>query len=155
LLLYAGTDAAISESHIEAVVGDTAQREQAALVDAVFAGRLPVLDLTQAKLVSEGLDPGVMLGAVLRHALALLKARQGLDSGRGARDAVAAMRLPFPRLAAAEAAVNAWSTEKLTEAVGVLGTAMLAVRRDGEVARPTAARALWTLARLGQNGRNR
>lgn len=152
LLLYAGSDGAITEDHIEAVVGDTAQREQAALVDAVFAGKLPVLDLALAKLSSEGLDSGVMLGTVLRHALVLLKARQSMEGGRGARDAVAAMRLPFPRMAAAEAALNAWTVPKLTEAVATLGTATLAVRRDGEIARATASRALWTLARLAQSG---
>lgn len=152
LLLYVGEDPAVTEAHIEAVVGDTAQREQAALVDAVFSGRLAVLDLALAKLSSEGLDPGVMLGGLLRHALTLLKARQSVDGGRSARDAVSAMRLPFPRMAAAEAAISAWSVQKLTEAVGILGTATLAVRRDGELARPTAARTLWTLARLAQSG---
>lgn len=152
LLLYAGNDTTITEEHIEAVVGDTAQREQAALIDAVFAGRLPVLDLALAKLSSEGLDPGVMLGAVLRHALILLKARQSVDGGRGPRDAVSGMRLPFPRMAAAETALNAWTVPKLTEAVATLGTAMLAVRRDGELARATATRTLWTLARLAQSG---
>ncbi len=135
---------------IEAVVGDTAQREQAMLVDAVFAGKLPVLDLAQAKLASEGLDAGVMLGAVLRHALALLKARQGVDAGRSARDMVAAMRLPYPRIATTEAALSAWSTAKLMEAVTLLGNATLAARRDGDLGRAGATRALWTLARLGR-----
>lgn len=152
LLLYVGADSAVTEEHIEAVVGDTAQREQAALIDAAFAGRLAVLDLALAKLSSEGLDSGVMLGGLLRHALALLKARQSVDDGRSARDAVAGLRLPYPRLAAAEAALKAWSIPKLTEAVSILGTAMLAVRRDGELARSTAARTLWTLARMAQSG---
>lgn len=150
LLLYVGDDAAITPGHIEAVVGDTAQREQAMLVDAVFAGKLPVIDLAQAKLASEGLDAGVMLGAVLRHALALLKARQGMDAGRSARDMVAAMRLPYPRIATTEAALSVWSTAKLMEAVTLLGNATLAVRRDGDLGRAGATRALWTLARLGR-----
>jgi DNA polymerase-3 subunit delta len=124
LLLYVGAEPAVLTEHVEAIVGDTAQREQAMLVDAVFAGKLPVLDLAQAKLMSEGLDPGVMLGAVLRQALALLKARQGIDAGRGVRDVVAGMRLPYPRIATTEAALNAWSI---------------------------ATRALWTLARLGRS----
>lgn len=150
LLLYVGDDPAIGQAHIEAVVGDTAQREQAMLVDAVFAGKLPVLDLAQAKLASEGLDAGVMLGAVLRHALALLKARQGVDAGRSARDMVAAMRLPYPRIATTEVALSAWSTAKLMEAVTLLGNATLAARRDGDLGRAGATRALWTLARLGR-----
>ncbi len=150
LLLYVGDDPAIGQAHIEAVVGDTAQREQAMLVDAVFAGKLPVLDLAQAKLASEGLDAGVMLGAVLRHALALLKARQGVDAGRSARDMVAAMRLPYPRIATTEAALSAWSTAKLMEAVTLLGNATLAARRDGDLGRAGATRALWTLARLSR-----
>jgi DNA polymerase-3 subunit delta len=150
LLLYVGDDPAIGPTHIEAVVGDTAQREQAMLVDAVFAGKLPVLDLAQAKLASEGLDAGVMLGAVLRHALALLKARQGVDAGRSTRDMVAAMRLPYPRIATTEAALSAWTTAKLMEAVTLLGNATLAARRDGDLGRAGATRALWTLARLGR-----
>ncbi|WP_376985030.1 DNA polymerase III subunit delta [Bosea sp. R86505] len=150
LLLYVGDDPAIGPTHIEAIVGDTAQREQAMLVDAVFAGKLPVLDLAQAKLASEGLDAGVMLGAVLRHALALLKARQGVDAGRSARDMVAAMRLPYPRIATTEAALSAWTTQKLMEAVTLLGNATLAARRDGDLGRAGATRALWTLARHGR-----
>ena len=152
LLLYVGADPAVLSEHIEAVVGDTAQREQAALVDAVFAGRLPALDLAYAKLSGEGLDPGVMLGAVLRQALTLLKSRQSVDAGRGVKDVVATMRLPFPRIPAMEAALSAWTTPKLTEAIALLGAATLAVRRDGDIARPAAVRTLWTLARLGRSG---
>lgn len=152
LLLYAGTDPAIGEEHIEAVVGDTAQREQAMLVDAVFAGRLPAIDLAQAKLSSEGLEPGVMLGAVLRQALSLLKARQAVEAGRGVRDVVATMRLPYPRIATTEAALNAWTTAKLTEAIALLGNAVLAARRDAETGRAGATRVLWTLARMAKAG---
>lgn len=152
LLLYAGPDAAITDEHIEAIVGDTAQREQAALVEAVFAGKLPALDLAFSKLSGEGLDAGVMLGAVLRQALTYLKLRQAIDGGRGVKDTVAGMRLPYPRVAATEAALTAWTSPKLTEAAALLGTATAAVRRDGEMARPTAARALWTLARMARVG---
>ena len=38
LLLYVGGDPSVQVEHVDAVVGDTAQREQAMLVDAVFAG---------------------------------------------------------------------------------------------------------------------
>ncbi len=150
LLLYAGSDTTIGIDHVDAIVGDTAQREQAMLVDAVFSGKLPMLDLAQAKLAGEGLDAGVMLGAVLRHALALLKARQGVDAGRSARDMVAAMRLPYPRIAATESALSNWTTGKLVEAVSLLGTATLAARRDGDLGKAGATRALWTLARMGR-----
>ncbi|KRE06161.1 hypothetical protein ASE63_24530 [Bosea sp. Root381] len=152
LLLYVGTETALTGDHIDAVVGDTAQREQAMLVDAVFSGRLPALDLAQAKLAGEGLDAGVMLGAVLRHALALLKARQGMDAGRSARDMVATMRLPYPRIAATEVALGNWTTAKLVEAVSLLGNATLAARRDADTGKAGATRALWTLARMGRAG---
>ncbi len=153
LILYAGADTTLTAAHVEAVVGDTAQREQAGVVDAVFAGRLPSLDLALTKLAGEGLDQGVLLGAVLRHTLALLKAKLAIENGKPAREAVGAMRLPYPRIAAAEAALNAWPTAKLRDAVTILGTAMLAVRRDGDMAKPIAARALWTLSRMGGRGR--
>ncbi len=150
LLLYLGAESTITIEHVDAVVGDTAQREQAMLIDAVFSGRLPTLDLAQAKLAGEGLDPGVMLGAVLRHTLGLLKARQGMDAGRSARDMVAAMRLPYPRIAATESALTNWTTTKLMEAISLLGNATLAARRDGELGKAGATRALWTLARMGR-----
>ncbi|UZF91196.1 DNA polymerase III subunit delta [Bosea sp. NBC_00550] len=153
LLLYVGSEPAILAEHVEAVVGDTAQREQAMLVDAVFAGKLPVLDLAQAKLSSEGLDPSVMLGAVLRQALALLKARQAIDAGRGVRDVVGTMRLPYPRIATTEAALNTWSSAKLNDAVGLLGNAILATRQSADMGRAIATRALWTLARVGRTNR--
>lgn len=153
LLLYVGNDSAITEEHVDAVVGDTAQREQAMLVDAVFSGKLPVLDLAQAKLSSEGLDPGVMLGAVLRQALVLLKARQSMEAGRGIKDVVGTMRLPYPRIATTEAALTAWTSAKLTEAVNLLGHAVLTTRQNSETGRASATRALWTLARLARSGR--
>ncbi|CAH1662890.1 DNA polymerase III delta subunit [Hyphomicrobiales bacterium] len=153
LLLYVGGDPAVRDEHIEAIVGDTAQREQAMLVDAVFAGKLPVLDLAQAKLSSEGLDPGVMLGAVLRQALTLLKARQSIDAGKGIRDVVGAMRLPYPRIATTEAALNSWSSARLGEAVGLLGNAVLATRQNADMGRAIATRTLWTLARLARSSR--
>jgi DNA polymerase-3 subunit delta len=153
LLLYVGGDPAVTDAHIEAIVGDTAQREQAMLVDAVFAGRLPVLDLAQAKLSSEGLDPGVMLGAVLRQALILLKARQSVEAGRGIKEVVGTMRLPYPRIATTEAALTTWTSAKLTEAVNLLGTAVLQTRQNSETGRASATRALWTLARLARSGR--
>jgi DNA polymerase-3 subunit delta len=152
LLLYAGADKAIDDGHIDAVVGDTAQRELGVLVDAVFAGRIPALDLAQAKLGREGLDAGVMLGGVLRHALALLKARQAVDSGRSVKDAVAAMRLPYPRIAMTEAALVVWTTQRLVEAVALLGTTMLAARRDADIGKLAAVRALWTMARQARSG---
>lgn len=153
LVLYAGADPAITQAHIDAVVGDTAQREQASLIDAVFAGRFAALDLALGKLAGEGLDQGVLLGAVLRHTLAMTKARLALDDGKSAREAIAAMRLPYPRMATVEAALGVWTTAKLRDAVATLGTATLAVRRDGDMARPIAARALWTLTRMGASGR--
>lgn len=152
LLLYVGAEAVVTDADVEAIIGDTAQREQAALIDAVFAGRLDGLDLALSRLVGEGLDAGVMLGAVLRHALALLKARVSLDAGRSARDAAAAMRLPFPRLKAAEQALRVWPAPKLSEAVAALGAAILSVRREPGLAEALAARTLWTLARQVSSG---
>lgn len=149
LLLYVGDARSITEEDIEAVVGDTAQREQSALADAVFAGKLAAIDVAATKLASEGLDSGVMLGGVMRHAQSLLAARQALDAGRPARDCVAAMRLPFPRVAAAEAALGGWTSERLIEAIGMLSAAILAARRDAALARASTQRALWSVARLG------
>jgi DNA polymerase-3 subunit delta len=152
LLLYVGDAPTISEIDIDTIVGDTAQREQAALVDAVFAGKIGTIDLAQARLAAEGLDPGVMLGAVLRQALALLKARQAVEAGRSVKDVVGGMRLPWPRIATTETALSAWTSEKLSDAVTLLGGATLAVRRDTDLAQATAARALWSLARLARAG---
>ena len=148
LLLYVGDRSQIDMADVEAVVGDTAQREQSALVDAVFAGKLAAIDLAATKLAAEGLDAGVMLGSVLRHAQALLAARQAVDAGRSARDAVAAMRLPYPRVGAAEAALSGWTTIRLVEAIDLLADAILACRRNAPLARPVAQRALWSVARL-------
>lgn len=153
LLLYVGAGALIAEADIDAVVGDTAQREQAALIDAVFAGKMPALDLALARLSAEGLDHGVMLGAILRQALSLLKARQAVDAGRSVRDVVAGMRLPFPRIPSMEAALAVWTTPRLNEAVALLGTAAVSVRRDSSLAGPMAARTLWTLARMARADR--
>lgn len=148
LLLYAGNDPEITVDHVEAVVGDSASRELDALIDAVFSGQIKALDLALVKISAEGLDAGVLLGGVLRYVLNLSRARLALDNGKPAREAIAQMRLPFPRMAVAEAALRNWPMTRLTEATCQLGTAMAAARRESDLGRALTARTLWTLARM-------
>lgn len=154
LILYCGDAPEITASDVAAVVGDSAAREIDTLVDAVFAGQLPVLDITMAKLAGEGIDGNAVVAALLRHALGLLKARSAMDAGKTSKEAAGLMRgLPFPRQAAVETAIRNWSVTRLREAVQMIGQASASLRSDGELGRLLLMRALWTLTRMGASAK--
>ena len=95
-----------------------------------------------------------MIGFVIRHAQALLVARQGMDAGRSsAAEASASMRgMPFTRRKDIESALNRWSSDQLGKAIVALQGTMANVRRHPQLARQLATRALWNLTMSGGRG---
>jgi DNA polymerase-3 subunit delta len=154
LALYALGGGKIERHHVDAIVGDASAREIDDVVDGVFCGMLGRLDQAFTRLNAAGEDSGTLIGFVIRHAQALLVARQGIDAGRSsAAEASASMRgVPFTRRKDIESALNRWSSDQLGKAIVALQGTMANVRRHPQLARQLATRALWNLTMSGGRG---
>lgn len=154
LVLYVGEQPEITAADVTATVGDNAAREIDMLVDAVFAGQMPILDRTLSRLEREGTDGNAVLASLLRHALGLLKARMAYDEGKSLREAGLLIRgLPYPRMAAVETCIKVWSANQLQEVVTIAGQASAQLRADSQMGPYIVKRALWTICRMQAKAR--
>lgn len=151
LATYCLDKARIDDIDVDMIVGDAAARDVDDVVDGMFAGQTERMDQSFKRLTIAGEDPVVLLGFVLRHALALLAARQRLEEDRiPMADALAAMRgISFTRRAAIESALARWSVSQLVKALGGLQNAMAQARQNPALSEELAARVLWNIARSG------
>ncbi len=147
LFLYAHGAAEIEVEHIEAIVSDASSLVLDHAVDAAFDGDFAALEAGARRALRQAADAGLLLGAALRHALALRRARIDVDAGM-------APRAPFgggPRRAQIfEAHLRAWTLARLTRAVEILAEAIDNLRREPKLAEAIALRALW---RIGSSAR--
>jgi DNA polymerase III subunit delta len=88
----------------------------------------------------------VILGGALRHAIALLSAREDIGAGRSIDDAWRSFRLHFRRETAVKQQLQRWTTLALRRAIARLQSAVLESRRRAEVAEAVAAQALFEIA---------
>ncbi len=153
LLLHAHGATAVTLDHVEAVVADASALAGDALIDAAFAGDLAAVErLGRRVLGPGGTDPGVLLGAALRHAVWLHRARLDVEAGTAVEAAVARGGIHFKRKPAVERQLKGSRAEALGRVVVRLGEAVGQVRREPALALPIAMRALWVVAR-GVGGR--
>ena len=162
LALYAGGEGrgtgkearTVTLADVEAVVSDVAASVLNTLIDAAFDGRKPVVERDYRRFRHEGLDPGVVLGSALRHALTLLATR--LDNPEKTPDAmVEAWRgLHFARKASIRVQLGAWAPTTLRQAAQALQEAVLACRRaEPDLAHALASAALLRVAEAGARRR--
>ncbi|MBX9933780.1 MAG: DNA polymerase III subunit delta [Methylobacterium sp.] len=154
LALYANGRSEVSLDDVEAVVSDVAGSVLNTLIDAAFAGRSDEVERDYRRFRHEGMDPSVMLGSALRHALTLLATRLA-GEGQSASAMVANWRgLHFRRKAVVETQLTRWSPAALRHALSLLQEAILACRRsDPELAHAQASSALLRIA--GEAARRR
>jgi DNA polymerase-3 subunit delta len=143
LFLYAHGAAEINVDHIEAIVSDASSLMLDHAVDGAFDGDFGALEAGARRALTQGGDAGLLLGAALRHALGLRRARLDLDAGAPAR-------APFgggPRRAQIfDAHLRAWTAARLARAVEILAEAINKLRREPKLAEAIALRALWRIA---------
>ncbi|GEP08948.1 DNA polymerase III subunit delta [Methylobacterium gnaphalii] len=154
LALYARGRDKVELDDVEAIVSDVGASVLNALIDAAFAGRMAEAEREVRRFRQEGLDPSAMLGAALRHALALLNARLD-DPSASASSLVANWRgLHFKRKGLVETQLSRWSPGALRHAAAALQEAVLACRRsDAGLAQAHASAALLRIA--GEAARRR
>jgi DNA polymerase-3 subunit delta len=147
LVLYAHGRGEISVEDVEAVIGDVSALAFDAGVDAAYLGELADLDKAHSRLMAEGTDAGSFLGYALRHGLLLAQARIGVDRGASPAAAAEGMRsLHFKRKPLVERQLRLWTTPMLRTAIGDLGNAVAATRRQAALAPEITLKGLWGLA---------
>jgi DNA polymerase-3 subunit delta len=144
--LYAHGRGRVTLADVEAVAADTAAVNLDALVDAVFVGDSEGMDSVLRRCLEEGSDPGVLIGAALRHAFLLQKTRIAVENGMRASDAENAARLYFKRKPAFQRQNRIWSAAALDEAIARLGEAQATVRRSPRVAGAIVSRVFLGMA---------
>jgi DNA polymerase-3 subunit delta len=146
LVLYCAGQQEVALDDVEAAMADTAVVSTDPVVDAAFLGDAEGADRGVARLLAEGEDPGVVVGAALRHAMLLHRSRVALDSGAGIDEVERAARLFFKRKPAFQRQVNRWSATALEPVIGLLREAQASCRRNATLGPAILARALMTVA---------
>jgi DNA polymerase-3 subunit delta len=140
---------------IDAVVSDVSSLAGDAVVDGAFGGDLAAVDEGLRRLTAEGTPPSVLLGAVLRHAIALLSAAQDVAGGRSIGEAVGSWRgLHFRRKNAVEHQLALWRAPALRRVIEDLQAAVLDSRRSPDLGAALAGRALLDIAAAARRPRN-
>jgi DNA polymerase-3 subunit delta len=147
ITLYAHGQDEITVDDIDAVISDVSALAIDSVVDGAFEGHYERVDDAYRRLAAEGASPSTILGAALRHALALLGAAADVAAGRGAREAADGWRgLHFRRKDAIRRQLGLWRPAALTTIVAALQGAVLVSRRAPDLAAAVAGRTLLDIA---------
>ena len=146
LALYCHGKGTVEASDIEAIMADASALATDMLTDAVFAGDSTGADSALSRSLREGQDSGVIIGALLRHALLLAKSRLALDKGQSMTDVERNARIFFKRSPAFQRHLSLWTMPGLESAITTLGEAQAACRKNAALGESLASRACLTLA---------
>ncbi|MCJ2019764.1 DNA polymerase III subunit delta [Methylobacterium sp. E-065] len=154
LALYAAGEGTVTLDHVEAITSDVAASVLNTLIDAAFDGRHAAVERDYRRFRHEGLDPGVVLGSALRHALTLLTTRLDNPDKTPAMMVATWRGLHFKRKASLEGQLGTWGPSTLRQAAVALQGAVLACRRaEPELAHALASAALLRVAEAGARRR--
>lgn len=148
LALYAHGAGRIELSDVEAVISDASLLATDEIVDAAFSGQGGRLDAALAKAWTEGVNPSVLAGAVLRHAVLLHRLRGEVEAGGDAASLVAAPahQVYFKRRAGVAAQVSATNGVRIARIVSDLADTVLEARRTAGLGQALVSRALMRIA---------
>jgi len=149
LALYAHGRARIEIDDVMAVVADASALALDSLIDAAFAGRLGDVEKEFAKTSIAGTNPTAIVGATLRQVERLHALRLTVESGTSVSATLEALQPPihFRRKTLIEAALKAWTSDRLARAMAMLAEASLDARRQSDLGETIAHRALMLVAR--------
>ena len=152
ILLYAHGQNRLEIEDIQAVASNVADLKTDMLVDAAFCGRMDEADKIFRRLRAEGVVPHVLLGALIRHALALLPHAGSVARGDLPGHVVENWRgLFFKRKSAAAKQLEIWDPERLRAVIERLQGAVLETRRNADLIDVVTSRAILDIARAGRS----
>lgn len=141
LLLYARGSGTITLAHVAAIVADASSTVVDAAVNGAFEGDFAAVEETAERVFCEGGDYNLLLGAALRHATALHRARLDAEAGRPETFSVG-----YRRGASFDRHVRAWTSDRLARMIAALSQAIGMARTEPRLADQIAMRALWSVA---------
>lgn len=149
LALYANGQVRVEIDDVTAVVADASALALDSLVDAAFAGKLADVEKEFAKATVAGTNPTAIVGAALRQIERLHAWRLTIESGASVTATIEQVQPPihFRRKSLIEAALKAWTSERLAKAMAMLAEASLDARLQSDLAATIAQRALSLIAR--------
>lgn len=149
LTLYAHGRGEIEIDDVLAVVADASALGLDTLIDAAFAGRLAEVEKEFAKAAVAGTSAVAIIGAALRQIERLHVLRLEVESGTSAAAVVESVQpaIHFRRKPLVEAALKAWTAERLLKAMTMLAEASLNARLESDLGETIAQRALGMIAR--------
>ena len=148
LALYAHGKKQVLLEDVIAVVSEASALALDGIVDAMFAGRLAEAESQFAKAHTAGTTPGSIMAAAMRQLSALHRMRLSVEGGGSVGQVVETAQPPvhFRRKPFLEAALKAWTAERLERVMSQLAEAALEVRRQPNLADAIAQRTVLAVA---------
>jgi len=146
LMLYAHGEGEIGLDHVEAIVSDASSLILDHVVNGAFDGDFSALEASARRVFAEAGDPNQLLGAALRHAMALHRARLDIEAGADARETGPSFFGGSRRTEAFDRHRRAWTAARLARAIDIIAEAVGRSRREPKLAEAVAMRALWSVA---------
>ncbi|HZS65451.1 MAG TPA: DNA polymerase III subunit delta [Xanthobacteraceae bacterium] len=148
LALYAQGKSEVTLDDVAAVVSEASALATDGIVDAMFAGRTGEAESQFSRARAAGTAPGTIASAALRQLLQLHRMRLTVEAGRSAAQVVESVQPPlhFRRKPLIEAALRAWTADRLLQAMQQLAETALEIRRQPNLADAFALRAVLSLA---------
>ena len=142
LLLYAHGSEGVTAEHVSEAVADASVQANEDAIDAAFCGDMAGLDAAANKLHLGPVEAGLLLGAALRHATALHRAKLAGPGG----ESPFRFGLSPKRRAAVERQLATLGSEALARNIVRIGEGIALVRREPRLAVDHATRVLWAVA---------
>jgi DNA polymerase-3 subunit delta len=148
LALYAHGQTQVTLDDVAAVVSEASALALDGIVDAMFAGHTGEAETQFAKARAGGTAPGTIVSAALRQLTQLHKLRIAIENGAAIAQALGSGQPPihFRRAALVEAALKAWTAQRLIRVMAQLAEAALEIRRQPNLADAIAQRAVLSIA---------
>jgi DNA polymerase-3 subunit delta len=149
LVLAAHGRERVTLADVEALVVDASASAHDDAVLQAFSGEVDSVPGSFERLIATGGEPSVMLGAALRYAVALHRARLAADSGQSPDQAMGmVMRsgVGFGRRGIIEKHLRNWSRDRLLRTILGLADLIGRTRREPRIGAALAERALISIA---------
>lgn len=147
LKLYSHGRGTIDSTDVRAVIADASGLAMDDAVNAAFSGSLSEVEVISGRVFSTGHPASVLLGAALRHGMALHRVCLDIEAGMTTDAALEKVkRGPGGRTISRQ--LRLWSAPRAAKAIEVLAGAVERTRRQPALDEAFATRALWTVARM-------
>ncbi len=147
LVLYKLGEKSVSSGDVATIMVDANAVAMNAVIDAAFAGDYASLDRELSRAFAERLGADPILGAAIRHVLALADGRAKIDAGAGTAEAAKEMYVFWKREPVVIRQLSSWSSAALDGALADLQAAVRRLRRSPLAAESVARMAFWRIAR--------